>query len=141
MAWSLLAIPMLLLPCTCTSFVVPSLTRNDCSSISQHVDKTQESDDKDIYNKDNTLQHPNRREYLVATTAIVTTLLTWEADSELAGAAAAPVTSKDTQSIGSRTIRILRPKPLKLLRNKVDLDFAVLLMRSSYQVTGKNPSH
>jgi hypothetical protein len=47
--------------------------------------------------------------------------------------AAGPVTAKDTDSFGARLQRATRPKPPKLLRPKMTLEFAVLLMRSSYQ--------
>ena len=46
--------------------------------------------------------------------------------------AAAPVTPKETDSLGVLVKRALRPKPLKILRQKLSQDFAVLLMRSSY---------
>lgn len=46
--------------------------------------------------------------------------------------AAEPVKSKDTDSLLAITKRKLRPKPPKLLRRKLSQDFAVLLMRSSY---------
>lgn len=46
--------------------------------------------------------------------------------------AAAPVTPKETDSLGAMAKRALRPKPPKVLRRKLSMDFAVLLMRSSY---------
>lgn len=46
--------------------------------------------------------------------------------------AAAPVTDKETDSLGVMARRALRPKPPKVLRRKLSQDFAVLLMRSSY---------
>lgn len=46
--------------------------------------------------------------------------------------AAAPITEKETDSLGVLAKRALRPKPPKLLRRKLSQDFAVLLMRSSY---------
>jgi hypothetical protein len=46
--------------------------------------------------------------------------------------AAEPIKSKDTDSLLAITKRKLRPKPPKILRRKLSLDFAVLLMRSSY---------
>jgi hypothetical protein len=49
-----------------------------------------------------------------------------------AGIAAEPVQAKDTDSLLMIAKRKLRPKPPKLLRRKLSLDFAVLLMRSSY---------
>lgn len=46
--------------------------------------------------------------------------------------AAGPITPKETDSLGVLVKRALRPKPLKILRQKLSQDFAVLLMRSSY---------
>eukprot|EP00980_Cylindrotheca_fusiformis_P020298 scaffold7340_cov128-Cylindrotheca_fusiformis.AAC.1 len=45
---------------------------------------------------------------------------------------AAPVTSKDTDSLALIAKRKLRQKPPKVLRRKLSRDFAILLMRSSY---------
>jgi hypothetical protein len=46
--------------------------------------------------------------------------------------AAEPVNAKDTDSVLAIAKRKLRPKPPKVLRRKLSQDFAVLLMRSSY---------
>jgi hypothetical protein len=46
--------------------------------------------------------------------------------------AAPPITEAETQNVGSRVLRMIRPKPPKVLRARLDEDFAVLLMRSSY---------
>lgn len=46
--------------------------------------------------------------------------------------AAGPVTVTETDSLGAMAKRAIRPKPPKLLRRKLSQDFAVLLMRSSY---------
>ena len=46
--------------------------------------------------------------------------------------AAEPVNAKDTDSVLAIAKRKLRPKPPRLLRKKLSQDFAVLLMRSSY---------
>jgi hypothetical protein len=43
-----------------------------------------------------------------------------------------PITKADTDSLFAQTTRRLRPKPPKLLRDRLSLDFAVLLMRNSY---------
>lgn len=45
---------------------------------------------------------------------------------------AAPITERETDSLAVMAKRALRPKPPKLLRRKISQDFAVLLMRSSY---------
>jgi hypothetical protein len=49
-----------------------------------------------------------------------------------AALAAEPVQRKDTDSVLAIIKRKLRPKPPKVLRRKLSQDFAVLLMRSSY---------
>jgi hypothetical protein len=47
--------------------------------------------------------------------------------------AATPITIRETDSIGAIWERqLLRPKPIQLLRSPLNQDFAVLLMRSSY---------
>jgi len=46
--------------------------------------------------------------------------------------AAAPITQGEPQNLGNQFQRLLRPKPPKILRSKLDKDFAVLLMRASY---------
>jgi hypothetical protein len=46
--------------------------------------------------------------------------------------AAAPITVAETGNLGALTQRALRSKPPKVLRNNLNIDFAVLLMRSSY---------
>ncbi|GKY96109.1 hypothetical protein MPSEU_000571300 [Mayamaea pseudoterrestris] len=46
--------------------------------------------------------------------------------------AAAPITQAETHSASARLLRAARPKPIRALRPKLQLDFAVLLMRSSY---------
>lgn len=59
-------------------------------------------------------------------------LLTFPDTHLRAALAAEPVQAKDTDSLLMIAKRKLRPKPPKLLRRKLSLDFAVLLMRSSY---------
>ena len=49
-----------------------------------------------------------------------------------AAEAAGPVTTTETDSLAAMAKRAIRPKPPKLLRRKLSQDFAVLLMRSSY---------
>jgi hypothetical protein len=46
--------------------------------------------------------------------------------------AAVPITVAETGNVGALTQRAFRSKPPKVLRNKLSIDFAVLLMRSSY---------
>jgi hypothetical protein len=50
---------------------------------------------------------------------------------------ASPVTTQETDSIGAMAKRALRSKPPKILRRKLAMDFAVLLMRSSYNALDK----
>lgn len=51
--------------------------------------------------------------------------------------AAGPITERETDSLAIMAKRALRPKPPKLLRRKLSQDFAVLLMRSSYNALDK----
>eukprot|EP00804_Cyclotella_cryptica_P031249 CCRYP_011058-RD/>CCRYP_011058-RD protein AED:0.12 eAED:0.12 QI:513/1/1/1/0/0/3/336/365 len=46
--------------------------------------------------------------------------------------AAPPLTAEMADNVSARLERALRPKPPKVLRARLNLDFAVLLMRSSY---------
>jgi len=50
---------------------------------------------------------------------------------EVAGASE-PLTSADADNVQARIERSLRPKPSKIIRPRLNLDFAVTLMRSSY---------
>lgn len=50
----------------------------------------------------------------------------------IAEAAAPPLTAEAANDFAARAERALRPKPAKVLRPRMSLDFAVLLMRSSY---------
>ena len=47
-------------------------------------------------------------------------------------AAAPPLTAETADSFAARAERAFRPKPARVLRPRMNLDFAVLLMRSSY---------
>jgi len=49
--------------------------------------------------------------------------------------AVAPITQQEADTGLARAVRWLRPKPPKILRQKLNMDFAVLLMRSSYAAT------
>jgi hypothetical protein len=46
--------------------------------------------------------------------------------------AAAPITVAETGNVGALTQRAFRTKPPRVLRKKLNIDFAVLLMQSSY---------
>jgi hypothetical protein len=46
--------------------------------------------------------------------------------------AAAPITVAETGNLGALTQRAFRTKPPRVLRKKLNIDFAVLLMQSSY---------
>ena len=75
---------------------------------------------------------PSRRVLLSRlATPLVTGVSSFCVDSDVA-AAAPPVTTRDTESLGAMAQRALRANPKKLLRRKLSQDFAVLLMRSSY---------
>jgi len=78
------------------------------------------------------LKHESRRSLLSKATAIAP-LLTWASPA----IAAPPMTLGESDGLGARAQRALRPKPPKLLRPKLNQDFAVLLMRSSYNALDK----
>ncbi|CAB9511485.1 expressed unknown protein [Seminavis robusta] len=59
-------------------------------------------------------------------------ILSFVLGNPLLANAAAPVTIEEADSFGAKAQRLLRPKPPKALRPKLNKDFAVLLMRSSY---------
>ena len=63
---------------------------------------------------------------IIATTSFGTPLLPAMAN------AAPPMTAGEADNVGARFERSMRKKPPRVLRNKLNLDFAVLLMRSSY---------
>ena len=46
--------------------------------------------------------------------------------------ASVPMTASEADNVGARFERTIRKKPPKILRNRLNQDFAVLLMRSSY---------
>lgn len=75
--------------------------------------------------------HLQRRQVLSQTVNLLL-LPTLLASSPQAALAAAPITLKDTDSLAAIAKRKLRAKPPKVLRRKLSIDFAVLLMRSSY---------
>jgi hypothetical protein len=72
------------------------------------------------------------RKRFFSTAAQITLLPTSLVLSPVGANAAGPITEKETDSLGVLARRALRPKPPKLLRRKLSQDFAVLLMRSSY---------
>jgi hypothetical protein len=61
-------------------------------------------------------------------------MLTTLTCNTLPSMAAGPITMDEAEGWKSRMLRQMRPKPPKLLRPKLDRDFAVLLMRTSYNV-------
>ena len=77
-------------------------------------------------------QHLNSRKKFLNQIAAVCTLPVSATIFPLASEAASPITIQETDSIGVIFKRAFRPKPPKVLRRKLSLDFAVLLMRSSY---------
>jgi hypothetical protein len=67
----------------------------------------------------------SRRRFFVNT-------LAWLSPGTVAALAADPIKSGEPDNVGALVLRLIRPKPLKLLRSRLNQDFAVLLMRSSY---------
>lgn len=80
--------------------------------------------------------HESRRRFLAGTvaslTVSVTSICTVRQEPALA---VAPITQQEADTGIARAVRLLRPNPPKILRQKLNLDFAVLLMRSSYAAT------
>mmetsp|Transcript_17807 Transcript_17807/g.26340 ORF Transcript_17807/g.26340 Transcript_17807/m.26340 type:complete len:369 (-) Transcript_17807:595-1701(-) len=71
----------------------------------------------------------SRRSILAASAGVVaSSLLPFHGSAEAAG----PVSPGEADGLGPRVERFLRKKPQQTLRQKLDLKFAVLLMRSSY---------
>mmetsp|Transcript_60996 Transcript_60996/g.149357 ORF Transcript_60996/g.149357 Transcript_60996/m.149357 type:complete len:373 (-) Transcript_60996:32-1150(-) len=75
----------------------------------------------------------SRRRFVINTVggALLTSSSSVVSSSAVANAAP-PITTKETDSLLAITRRKLRKKPPKILRRKLSQDFAVLLMRSSY---------
>lgn len=73
-----------------------------------------------------------RRHILSTVAAVVAAPVTWNSLLVSPANAAEPIQSKDTDSLLAIAKRKFRPKPPKLLRRKLSQDFAVLLMRASY---------
>ncbi len=70
----------------------------------------------------------SRRDVLATASSILATAVAFPNIAQ----AAEPVNAKDTDSVFAMAKRKLRPKPPRLLRRKMSQDFAVLLMRASY---------
>lgn len=81
----------------------------------------------DITSSDQVAGSP-RRQLLQAIPGLLPSLL----GLPRASYAAAPVSQQETEGARARFLRAVRPKPMRLLRNKLNQEFAVLLMRSSY---------
>jgi hypothetical protein len=71
-------------------------------------------------------QQPTRRQFASLAGCVLPLLI------PKLSSAAPPITQEEANNFGARTLRALRPKPKKILRPPVNKDFAVLLMRSSY---------
>jgi len=78
----------------------------------------------------------SRRRFLAGTAASFTVAVTSISTVQQEPAfAVAPITQQEADTGFARAVRLLRPNPPKILRQKLNLDFAVLLMRSSYAAT------
>ena len=75
------------------------------------------------------MQHISRRQFMVTTTMSSVAASTGLSRSALA---APPLTAEEADNFRARLERGLRTKPPRVLRQRMNLDFAVLLMRSSY---------
>lgn len=97
-------------------------------------DAAREHDDDDTISTFNMDQH-SRRLFLLETAISSSCLLSLLLPLQQQVAWAAPlITADEANNLGARTKRLFRPKPPKILRPRIDQDFAVLLMRSSYNV-------
>lgn len=67
-----------------------------------------------------------------ALTTILSPIVATACSGILPANAAPPMSAGEADNVGARFERSIRKKPPKVLRNKLNLDFAVLLMRSSY---------
>lgn len=74
----------------------------------------------------------SRRKFLTATVTATATAATSRVQPV---DAVAPITLQETDTGLARALRLVRPAPPKILRQRLNLDFAVLLMRSSYAAT------
>jgi len=77
-----------------------------------------------------TSSSPSRRTYL--SKALLSLPLIGSLTAAQSANAAAPITRGESENVGAQAARLFRPKPPKILRPPIDKDFAVLLMRSSY---------
>ena len=110
-----------------------STSRNHIASNSITVAISLKNNDELEYEYDdnNNADFLKRRNIITNTfnLAAITVAMTTNVASSLA---AEPVQAKDTDSVKAILQRKFRPKPPKVLRRKLSQDFAVLLMRSSY---------
>ena len=112
-----------------------STSRNHIASNSITVAISLKNNDNDEleyeYDDNNNADFLKRRNIITNTfnLAAITVAMTTNVASSLA---AEPVQAKDTDSVKAILQRKFRPKPPKVLRRKLSQDFAVLLMRSSY---------
>ena len=67
-----------------------------------------------------------------ALTTILSPFVATACSGILPANAAPPMSAGEADNVGARFERSIRKKPPKVLRNKLVLEFAVLLMRSSY---------
>ncbi|MGK3755249.1 MAG: hypothetical protein ACI8RD_007558 [Bacillariaceae sp.] len=100
-------------------------------AISLKKNDNDEYDDNNNNNNNNNVNCLKRRNIITNTCSLaaMTVAMTTNVGSSLA---AEPVQAKDTDSVKAILQRKLRSKPPKVLRRKLSQDFAVLLMRSSY---------
>lgn len=86
-------------------------------------------DDERNHTHTSTIQQLTRRRWLSCMSSASTTSILL---AQSIANAAPPLTAEEADNTSARFERALRPKPPKVLRPRMNLDFAVLLMRSSY---------
>eukprot|EP00986_Skeletonema_menzelii_P004701 scaffold1633_cov147-Skeletonema_menzelii.AAC.18 len=74
------------------------------------------------------MQHISRRQLMISTISS----LSASAGLSQSALAAPPLTAEEADNFQARLERGLRAKPARVLRQRMNIDFAVLLMRSSY---------
>ncbi|KAL7494107.1 hypothetical protein ACHAWT_002998 [Skeletonema menzelii] len=74
------------------------------------------------------MQHISRRQLMISTISSLST----SAGLSQSALAAPPLTAEEADNFQARLERGLRAKPARVLRQRMNIDFAVLLMRSSY---------
>ena len=77
-------------------------------------------------------RNPSRRRWLSSISSVALTGSTMLLSGQRGALAAPPLTADVADNLPARAERVFRPRPVRVLRPRMNLDFAVLLMRTSY---------